>query len=1006
MTKDYRRELQGLLRKLFQFDSADLDFGIYRIMNYKRDEIEKFIEEDLIKAVDVEFEKYSAKSKEEIEKELEEIKKRIFSTLGEDALLPSGDIKEMYRGSPIAEEFYRKKENLKNNEMVDQHKAEIFSYIYQFLSRYYAKGDFISLRRWSRQNKYAIPYNGEEVLLHWANKDQFYIKTGEYFKNYSFRIGEYKINFRILNAEMDQNNNRSGDRFFIFKEKMDSIVFNSGTRELTILFEYRALSDEEKERYGTRDVQKIILKEIKERIISKIELDGLRNALQKSEEEKTLLEKHLLSYAERNTTDYFIHKDLKSFLSGELDFFIKNEVIKIDDLSSEKGSDIEKYISRVKVMKLISLKIIDFLAQIENFQKTLFIKKKFVLRSGYCLTINHVPEQFYDKIIANDLQIKEWRKLYGIDEQSNQTKLSGDRIDIAFLKSRPYLMLDTAFFDRTFLDDLLEQIQYPDGKQILDLDEAIAGLMVKSENWQALNLLQEKYREQIKCIYIDPPYNTGNDEFIYKDSYQHSSWLSMMADRLVLSKTFIKNGGVIFSSIDDNELDNLIQLSKTLFGIGSVFSTMIWKKADSPNEKGQAIATYHEYVVAINPNINSKTELNQKIKPEIIDAYPKKTPDGKPYRLRQLRKNGKAARRADRPNLWYGIKAPDGQTVFPIAPEGWEGRWVVEEKTYNDLLSKGQIEWIKRDYGWMAYYYEYAPDEPRVPFPSIIDDVSQNRQGKAEYTKILGSENFDTPKPSDLIGRILKIGTNDKERQIVLDFFAGSGTTAQAVLSASKSDEAGHNYILVEMGDHFETVMKPRIQKITYSHNWLNGRPQDVDGQSHIFKYMYLEQYEDTLNNIEFFDSGTTQRTLKELDGYFLPIYAPFETSDSPCRLNVYKLSRPFDYTLKITQNSEMGNEKVDLVDTFNYLLGLHVKRIKAFCNNGTYYKAIHGRRGDETITIIWRTTDDLNLEGDKAFIEDNILKEFKANKVYVNSDFFVDGALPIEPEFKRLMEA
>lgn len=116
MTKDYRRELQGLLRKLFQFDSVDLDFGIYRIMNYKRDEIEKFIEEDLIKAVDAEFEKYSAKSKAEIEKELEEITKRISSTLGEDALLPSGDIKEMYRSSPIGKEFYNKKEDLKNSE--------------------------------------------------------------------------------------------------------------------------------------------------------------------------------------------------------------------------------------------------------------------------------------------------------------------------------------------------------------------------------------------------------------------------------------------------------------------------------------------------------------------------------------------------------------------------------------------------------------------------------------------------------------------------------------------------------------------------------------------------------------------------------------------------------------------------------------------------------------------------------------------------------------------------
>jgi len=156
MTKDYRREVQGLLRKLFQFDSADLDFGIYRIMNYKRNEIEKFIEEELINAVDAEFEKYSAKSRDGVERDLEEIKKKISSTLGQDALLPSGDLKEMYRSAPIAKEYYKKKEELKSSEMADQHKAEIFSHIYQFFSRYYDEGDFISLC--FRRLNFAPPY--------------------------------------------------------------------------------------------------------------------------------------------------------------------------------------------------------------------------------------------------------------------------------------------------------------------------------------------------------------------------------------------------------------------------------------------------------------------------------------------------------------------------------------------------------------------------------------------------------------------------------------------------------------------------------------------------------------------------------------------------------------------------------------------------------------------------------------------------------------------------------
>ena len=140
--------------------------------------------------------------------------------------------------------------------MSDQHKAEILSHIYHFFSRYYDEGDFISQRRYSKQNKYAIPYNGEEILLHWANKDQYYIKTGEYFKNYSFRVGEYKVNFRLLDVETDQNNNRSGNRFFLLKEGDEQIAYDSDARELTIFFEYRVLTAEETRRYGTRECPK------------------------------------------------------------------------------------------------------------------------------------------------------------------------------------------------------------------------------------------------------------------------------------------------------------------------------------------------------------------------------------------------------------------------------------------------------------------------------------------------------------------------------------------------------------------------------------------------------------------------------------------------------------------------------------------------------------------------------------------------------------------------------
>lgn len=195
--------------------------------------------------------------------------------------------------------------------------------------------------------------------------------------------------------------------------------------------------------------------------------------------------------------------------------------------------------------------------------------------------------------------------------------------------------------------------------------------------------------------------------------------------------------------------------------------------------------------------------------------------------------------------------------------------------------------------------------------------------------------------------------------------------------------------------------------------NTLNGESSGISKQFNwkgggCFKYLTLEQYEDTLNNIEFQDAGTVQKTLMDLDGYFLRYMLDFETRESPCRMNVAKLEQPFNYRLQITRDSELHEETVDLVETFNYLLGLKVKRIRTFTENGTTYRIVHGETlASEPTTIVWRTTTGLDLKKDKEFIEGALLKDpkFRAERVFINSDFHVEGALPIEPEFQRLMD-
>lgn len=264
-----------------------------------------------------------------------------------------------------------------------------------------------------------------------------------------------------------------------------------------------------------------------------------------------------------------------------------------------------------------------------------------------------------------------------------------------------------------------------------------------------------------------------------------------------------------------------------------------------------------------------------------------------------------------------------------------------------------------------------------------------------------------TVKPVRLVRHFLMIGSYPSS--IIIDYFAGSGTTAHATLIQNREDGGNRNYILVEMAEYFDTIMKPRIQKVVYSSEWKDGKPQNTDGISHIFKYLVLEQYEDTLNNIEFKEAGTVQKTLMDMEDYLLRYMLDFETRESPCRMNVAKLERPFDYTLRITRDNELHNENVNLVETFNYLLGLKVKRIRTFFENGTTYRVLHGETlTSQPTTIVWRTTDGLDLKKDKAFIEDILLKDpnLKAERVYINGDFHVEGALHIEPEFQQLMGA
>ncbi|MCC3145763.1 site-specific DNA-methyltransferase, partial [Halanaerobium sp. Z-7514] len=533
-----RDRLISLLKELFRFDKAELDFGIYRIMNQKKDEIENFINNDLVQTIDEEMDQLVSKDKELLEEKIEKIKNE------------AEDLGVNYKESKKYQRVKEELDSLSKSKNID---TNVYNDIYRFFKRYYDNGDFLSKRRYSKDEKYAIPYNGEEVHLHWANNDQYYVKTTEEFDNYSFKKNWVTVNFKVVQAEEEKNNNKSDeDQYFLLKDK-DYFDYDSENKEVNIYFEYRSLTKNENKKYKKRNTQADIRDKIFDKLKNEIksqteEIYDLGWLINSDKKANPPLKSHLYKYTTKNKSDYFIHKDLEEFLNRELNFFIKNEIMDIDYIGTEEEKSVETYLSKVRVIKNVSKKIISFLAQIEDFQKKLFEKKKFVIDDEYCLTLDKVPERIQDEvfeeILNNKNQLNEWNDLFEEEVKNKSDLYKNDK-----LKN---LVIDTKHFNEVFKENLI------------DISNNLANSsIIKSENYQALNIIANRYKSEIDCIYIDPPYNTGNDGFAYKDKYKHSSWLQLMKDRLIYSKKLLNKSGVIFISIDYN--DGLSTLFTTIF---------------------------------------------------------------------------------------------------------------------------------------------------------------------------------------------------------------------------------------------------------------------------------------------------------------------------------------------------------------------------------------------------------------------------------------------------------
>jgi len=839
MSQKYEK-LKTLLRELFQLDQPDLDFGLYRIMHAKSAEVSQFLHKDLLPQVKAAFGAYKTADKAELEREL-------------------AKAVEQAQGLGVDPETTQKVKDLRAklaSEAVDlgQLESEVYDHLFSFFRRYYSEGDFLAKRVY-KPGVYAIPYEGEEVTLHWANKDQYYIKTSEYLRDYAFRLctddgkNPMRVHFRLVDAAEGEHGNvkaaEGKDRVFILAAGGDSgrdfIAEADGEqgKELSIRFEYRPATlldwpEDVREGKTKPPAQKDLSADAVKRILAVADASllpwvtelGKPHVLASGEKaDYTRLEAHLRRYTARNTFDYFIHKDLGGFLRRELDFYIKNEVMHLDDVENESAPRVEQYLSKIKVIRRIAGKIIAFLAQLEDFQKKLWLKRKFVVSSEYCIALGSLPEDLAAQVAACQSVQQSWIELGSSDA------------------AKPIVPVDTALLPPALRDKVIESVDVG----------SLGGTLMIGDNRDGLDLAHRFLRGRVRMVYMDPPFNTGTDGFAYKDSYMHSSWLSMMQDRIEQLVHALAEDGTLYAHIDYEEKERL----KLLLDLHLTYITeVIWRIGWLSGYKTKA----NKFI----RNHDTIYQYSRSPKPFFRKTYI-------PYPEGYVRRDG---------------NAPEG-AGYPI-----EDTWNCSE-----LDSMNSIQ---------------------------IISFSKEKVGDDSLTQ----------KNESLLKRAMVSSSN--EGDLVVDPFLGSGTTAAVAM------KLGRRWLCCEVADRALRSAVPRLKRVIGGDPYGISRDPDVQWSGGSgFAYVELESYEDALNNLE---SRRTeaQRTLLDAteaqgagglrEQYLLRYMLDVETRGSQSLLNVQAFSDPTAYKLKVKRpgSDESREVNVDLLETFNWLIGLTVRHIAA----------------------------------------------------------------------------
>ena len=847
-------------------------------------------------------------------------------------------------------------------------REELFDKLHAFFSRYFSRSGSICFAYTPQHmSVYEKVYSDEQdTILFWKTHMLYYVKTDRIFRDLKVTV-EDQIFFFDCTALEHKKANEKRELVFTFQG-----LEKDGAIRLAVTHSERGRQ--------TKD-------------------DEILKTLKKSGHpvKELVLEKAMSVFGRQSEVDYFINKDARGFLREQFDLWMYQYLFK------DGTSWTQPRIRQLQSLKDIALKLIDFIAQFEDELVRIWNKPKFVRGSHYIITLDRIAARESGVDLLADLikhkgmaaQVAEWQELSIVAASFKAGAiLEGKGKDRKLADAWRSLPLDTIHFKSLELR-LLGLFD--------DLDAAIDGRLIKSDNYQGLKMFGTKFRETVRCIYIDPPYNTDADDFPYVDSYRDASWICMMEDRLALAQKYLVKNGAIFASIDARERRNLEAVLDKTFGHDNRVEEIIWVQNTTKNQS-PTYSTNHEYVEVYAKDLE-QAKLDKRMfrepKPgyaEIVETLERLNPSFPPIHEIETAITGlfsqhraevsqelsqRGLEYASKHDPWKGLfnycnaeyRDDSGRYVAPDKARAMQARlwvWRESDPSMSQVKEDSQKSCFRdpsdptfrffrplhpttkkpcphptRGWAWPMNPQEgqsfcfsslaadnriaWGKTEATVPqkktflhevdtnvAKSVIEDFTD---GEKELADLTGrTRSFPNPKPTTLIRRFLEQTTCSNEW--VMDFFAGSGTTAHAVARAMQLDGMRRRFVLMDAAAHFDSFLVPRVKKVFAAGQWKEGKPVTLNGPGLFCKVCRLEQYEEAVANAAYAGHDDDLFRNTKTDPYSQYVF--FQDS---------KMARAIELDYKkdsVDVHLDRLYPDIDLAETLSCVTGKWIKRITA----------------------------------------------------------------------------